>query len=166
MQLKPITVIIVLLLVVTSLLVVGCLSSNNSNQETSSASNAVTTANTTTASESATPSASPTNMPPASPTDMPLQLPVPTPVPTQCNHVSIVVHKMNDTPCNTCAMDTGMLSQFYAGNQYVTVSGVSFYGGPNHYITATVLETGQSATFSIYDLSLVEAWTNSILTCK
>jgi outer membrane murein-binding lipoprotein Lpp len=153
--------IVVLSLVVTSLFVAGCLSSNNSNQTTSSASNAATTATTTmevTASTSATPSASPTNTP--------SQLPPPTPEPTQCNHVSIVVHKMNDTPCNTCAMDVGMLSQFYAGNQYVTVSGVSFNGGPNHYITATVLESGQSATFSIYDLSLVEAWTNSILTCK
>ena len=103
---------------------------------------------------------------PEVPSVVPTPLPTPTPVLQQCNHVSIVVHKMNNTPCNTCAMDVGMLSQFYAGNQYVTVSGVSFNGGPNHYITATVLETGQSATFSIYDLSLVEAWTNSILTCK
>jgi hypothetical protein len=114
---------------------------------------------------SAGPTLSPIVTPSVGPTLSPTTSPTPTP-PPKCNHVSIVVYKMNSTPCNTCAMDVGTLSQHYQGNQYVTVSGQSFDGGPNHYIKATVVETGQSQTFSIYDTASVEAWTDSVLTCK
>jgi outer membrane murein-binding lipoprotein Lpp len=160
-------VAVIALVIVASLLVAGCTSSTNSNQAASSASQtassaaATKTANNTTkaaASASAKPSASALIM-----------SPTPAAVPTkQCTHVEIIIFHNMSQPSNTCTEMKDELSSYYVGNQYVTITMIDSRNptSTNNGVVGQIKETGFSHSFDCGDVKSVEAWTDSVLTCK
>jgi hypothetical protein len=90
--------------------------------------------------------------------------PTPTPVPTtQCNHVEIIIFHPLNMPCNTCTMMNGIMGPYYANNPYVTIS---MQNATANSVVGIVRETGQTQFFTWGDITQIEAWTDSVLTCK
>jgi hypothetical protein len=108
------------------------------------------------------------NPPACNPTPTPTLAPTPitptsTPTPKVCTHVEIIIFHPLGTPCNTCAMMSGMLGPYYANNPYVTIS---TQNATANSVVGIVRETGQTQSFAWGDVTQIEAWTDSVLTCK
>lgn len=108
------------------------------------------------------PACNPTPTPTPAPTPTPIT-PTPTPTPKVCTHVEIIIFHPLGTPCNTCAATNGELGIYYKNNPYVTAS---VQNATANSMVGIVRETGQTQSFIWGDVTQIEAWTDSVLTCK
>jgi hypothetical protein len=66
-------------------------------------------------------------------------------------------------PCNNCASMMGTLGAYYANSPYVTIS---MQNATSNSVIGIVRETGQTQSLPWGYNTQIEAWTDSVLTCK